>query len=392
MFMGWSSIIGQERVKNILQRAILEQRVAHAYLLWGTAGIGKDALALEFAKTMNCEEPRQSADSIEACDSCRSCRQAQSLQHHNIRLLYPLPSGKGEDSKSSAPIAKLSEDQLNMIQDQLRQKAENPYYDLDIQGASQIRIASIRELNKVVSLASSRSGRRFIIVFDAERMNQEAANAFLKTLEEPSANVTIILTTARRDKLLATIRSRCQQIQCNVLSDSDIAQALVARDDVEPANARLVARLADGSYTRAGELMNDDLHNLRREVVSLFRSILKQRRYILALHSQIESISADKNRQRVEQMLTLLLLWLRDAYALSVSRNHDVIINIDQIRDIESFVKNFAGADLPSASKHVEEAIQMLRQNVQIPLMLIRLALELRAILLRPRGKALKPV
>lgn len=381
--MPWSSIIGQQRVKNILQRTIAEGRIAHAYCLWGPEGIGKDALALEFAKTLNCEQPTKNRETVEACNSCKSCLQASSIQHPNIQFIFSLPAAKSDDGKSGSPILKLSDDQISFIQEQLKLKAENPYHNITIPNATQIRIAAIRDIKRNISMSATQRGRRFVIISEADTMNQEAANAFLKTLEEPNANTTIILTASRRDQLLSTILSRCQQIRCDALTDADIANALVERLQVAPEEATLIARLADGSYSKACELLNDDLTELRSDVVSLLRAILKQRNYILNLTHQIELMTGDKNRNRIEKMLILLLLWIRDAYALSVSSNNNVIINIDQLVDLQNFVRNFSHAPLDSAAASIERAIALVRRNVDIHLLLTTLSLELRSMMLR---------
>ncbi|MCS6807693.1 MAG: AAA family ATPase [Bacteroidota bacterium] len=391
--MAWRTIIGQERVKRILARAIAERRIAHAYCFWGNEGIGKDALALEFAAVMNCEQPHVDSEGItERCGVCWSCIQASHLRHPNIQLVFSLPAARlsgNTDSDSSSvpsPIAKLSDEQIHIIQEQLRLKAVNPYHNITIPNAVQIRIASIREIKKQISMSAPQHGRRVVIISEADAMNQEAANAFLKTLEEPSANVTIILTTSRRDHILSTILSRCQQIRCDVLSDEDISTALVERQGVPKEEARLIARLADGSYSKACELLGEDLQQLRTEIVRLLRVMLAPR-FILRLTHELEELTGkatgERDRVRIERMLILLLTWMRDAYTLSVSGGHqDMIINIDQLGDLRRFVQRFGvHGNLDAAARAIEQAIERLRRNANIILTLITLALDLRRIL-----------
>ena len=393
--MAWQHIIGQQRVKNILGRAIAEKRIAHAYCFWGAEGIGKDALALEFAKVMNCEQPRPNPNGIlEACDTCKSCLQASHLQHPNIQFIFSLPAAKsssGGGEKDGAmgvsPILKLSDDQIQLIQEQLRIKATNPYHNMTIPNAAQIRIASIREVKKQISMSSSQPGRRFVIISEADSMNQEAANAFLKTLEEPTSQVTIILTTSRREQLLSTILSRCQQIRCDALFDEDIAHALVAQHTIPLEEARLVARLADGSYAKATELLGEDLRQLRIEIVNLLRLMLTPR-FVLKFAFELDGLvgkgSGDRDRTKLERMLILLLTWIRDAYALSVSDREDTIINIDQIEDLKRFVGRFGvSGNLDAAARAIEQAIERLRRNINVTLILTTLALDVRRILYR---------
>ncbi len=390
--MAWQAIIGQQRVKNILGRAIAEKRIAHAYCFWGAEGIGKDALALEFAKVMNCEQPRPNENGIlEACGTCKSCLQASHLQHPNIQFIFSLPAAKSSSGSEKdgamgvSPILKLSDDQIQLIQEQLRIKATNPYHNMTIPNAAQIRIASIREVKKQISMSSSQPGRRFVIVSEADSMNQEAANAFLKTLEEPTSQVTIILTTSRREQLLSTILSRCQQIRCDALFDEDIAQALVAYHGIPLEEARLVARLADGSYSKATELLGEDLRQLRIEIVNLLRLMLTPR-FVLKFAFELDGLvgkgSGDRDRTKLERMLILLLTWIRDAYALSVSEREDTIINIDQIEDLKRFVGRFGvSGNLDAAARAIEQAIERLRRNINVTLILTTLALDVRRIL-----------
>ena len=92
--MSWSSIVGQERVKSLLRHTLQSGQIAHAYLFYGPEGIGKDTLAVEFAKTLNCTK-----GGIEACGVCPNCQRMDSFQHPNINLVFALPIGKNEKKR-----------------------------------------------------------------------------------------------------------------------------------------------------------------------------------------------------------------------------------------------------------------------------------------------------
>jgi DNA polymerase-3 subunit delta' len=171
--MSWSSVIGQHRVKELLRRALHEEKIAHAYLFWGMEGIGKDALALALAKTLNCE--RRTLPSTEPCNQCRSCMQADKLEHPNIKLVFSLPAAKSAETRDDSPLFKLTDAQIEEIQEQLRIKADNPYHNLTIANARQIRIASIRDVKRSISMSQSQSGHRVVIVSEADEMTVEAA-------------------------------------------------------------------------------------------------------------------------------------------------------------------------------------------------------------------------
>ncbi len=297
--MAWNDIIGQERVKSILQKSVIEGRVSHAYLFWGIEGIGKEALAIEFAKTVNCLGPVISGDRIDACGKCEACMKAEDFRHPNIKLVFSIPTGKSQDSKSDNPIGGLADDQIAKIQEQIGLKSKDYYHKIEIPKANHILVSQIREIKRNLTLGAAQQGRRVVIVLRAEEMNKESANAFLKTLEEPHDGVTIIIVTSRVELLMQTIVSRCQQVYCEPLPDSHISAALIGRKGLSETNARIAASFAQGSFTSALEYLNEDMSQLRESVINTFRSSLKKKIFRLELIDNLEKIGRASCRERV---------------------------------------------------------------------------------------------
>ncbi|MBL7999882.1 MAG: AAA family ATPase, partial [Candidatus Kapabacteria bacterium] len=369
----------QERVQSILMRAILSQRIAHAYCFWGNEGIGKDAVAIAFAKTVNCFSPVVSETSISPCGLCKSCTQMSHLQHPNLSMVFSLPTGKSGASDDDSPLLRLSDDQIAVIQEQIARKAENPYHNISIPQATQIKIASVRDVKKTIGLSQSQGGRRVVIISEADTMTTEAANAFLKTLEEPNANVTLIITTSRKDMVPQTILSRCQQIHFAPLSDIQIADALMKREGIEPQQAALISSLAQGSYSEACALLGSDTQTMRNDVVELLRAALKNSGYRLDVSHKIEDANKRYERTDIEKMLSLLLVWLRDAMTLTSSPDSH-IINADQREILAKFSSVFGKRDYPAALSLVEQTIASLRQNAQVTLSLTSMLIGLRRV------------
>lgn len=380
--MAWNDIIGQHRVKNVLQKAIKENRIANSYCFSGIEGIGKEAIAIEFAKTVNCLSPVNEEGEISACGICDSCKQFRFLQHPNLTFIYSLPAGKSSDSKSDSSFSKLSEEQIEEIQAQFKLKAKDYYHKIAIANASQIKIASIRELKKSLSLSQMQAGRRVIIVLRADELSKESANSFLKTLEEPNKDVTIILITARQDQILPTILSRCQQIIFQPLSQDELEQLLINKQSVGKTDAKLFACFAQGSYQAALEFLNEDIKKLRKDAVDLLRTALRKRVYRYELASRIDDILASKDKKKYIAVLLHLLVWLRDASTVSLTGNINFIVNIDQKEDIQSFAKNFGSKNLIQAIELIEKSISQVNKNVQNQLIFLNLFLKLRKILL----------
>jgi len=366
--MAWSRIIGQTRVKQTLLHALRADRLPHAYVFSGPEGVGKDAVAMELAKVFHCDKNGE-----DACDVCPSCRQVNVLQHPDVKLVIPLPRGKDEGN-DDGPMDKLSEPDVKAVQEELHLKGSDPYHRIVIQRASVIKVNSIREVRRETPMTTSDSKRRVTIISQADLMNDESSNVLLKTLEEPTGLNMFILTTAHREQLLPTIVSRCQTIRFDQLREEDICDALQQRLHVPPEQAALTARLADGSYTRAVELLAEDLLELRRDIVQFIRHTLSPG--VIPMLDDIDRLSDAKDRDLVRRFLLLMLAWFRDAMVLA---HGGPVINLDQQEDLNRFVARFADANLPDALAGVERAIALLDRNVLVRLILINLGLHLRA-------------
>jgi DNA polymerase-3 subunit delta' len=365
----WDRIVGQERIKNLLRSAIDRGRVAHAYLFYGEEGVGMDAMAIEFARVLNCER-----GGVDACGTCSSCRRFSNLQHPNLRLIFALPRGKSERNDES-PINALTDPEVKLIQDQLQKKAQNPYHRVEVPKGNEIRINSVRELRREASLSAFAAGWKVFIILEAERMNDEASNALLKTLEEPTPKTLLILTSSKRERLLPTILSRCQPVKFDSLPSEDIRDALVARHSVSVEKAQLAATLANGSFSRAIALLEADVGESRDAVVEFVRNALGNR--ASKLFEQIEELVATFDRPAMERWLSLMLVWFRDAEAIRLAASNG-IVNVDQLEPLQGFVKNFPTADHRRIISSVEGAIALVGRNVYLPLVLANLAYRLK--------------
>jgi DNA polymerase III subunit delta' len=368
----WPRVIGQHRVKQILLSALRTDRLAHAYLFFGGEGVGKDAVALELARVLHCEKGGESA-----CDVCPSCLRFATLQHPDVHVVVPLPRGSNE-TKDDGPLDRLTPGDMEALHEQFARKGADPYHRITLPRANIIKVNSIRDLRREVALGSSDGRRKVFIISAADSMGEEAANMLLKTLEEPIGACLLILTTAHRDALLPTILSRCQEIRFDPLTEEELSRALIARRQVPAARAALVARLANGSFTHALELLGDDLQEDRQQVLSFLRSAVASQPLQLGKH--IEQLAEGNNREGVTRFLMLQTMWLRDALVL---RHGGDIINTDQQEELQRFVTRFPHADLHQAIAEVERAISLVDRNVYIRLILVQLAIALHSTIVR---------
>jgi DNA polymerase-3 subunit delta' len=366
----WSNVIGQSRVKRILQTALEHEKLPGAYLFSGPEGTGKDATAIELAKVVNCLAPLQNG--TEACEQCANCLSIASLASPIVTFVHAL----ARDIESPGESNQKAED-LEAIREQIAAKAADPYHDIEIPRATSIQIGQIRELRLALSRSLSGGTKRVVILSEADMMNVQAQNAFLKSLEEPHANTLLILTSSNPSRLLPTIASRCQDIRFDILPAAEIEQALIEREELPSAQAGFLARLSAGSYSQARSLIGEDVQEMRNQIVDFLRRGLTGRR--LDASRQIDvflprtggGVYLEK-RQAVEQRLTLLTLWLRDALALSTQANDEEIINLDQKKELSSFVAKFGDPEkIVQAIHHIERAQSLTRLQLQLrPVML----------------------
>ncbi|WP_009905012.1 DNA polymerase III subunit delta', partial [Burkholderia thailandensis] len=213
----------------------------HALLLYGQAGIGKLAFARHLAKGFLCETPRENG---EPCGACAACTWFEQGNHPDYRIVVPealaaeLPGAADEPKAADA--------------DEGGKKTKTP--------SKEIKIEQVRALVDFCGIASHRGGARVVVLYPAEALNVAAANALLKTLEEPPSGVVFLLVSARIDRLLPTIVSRCRQWPMTVPAP-DTAAAWLAAQNVADANALLAE--AGGAPLAALALASDENRPLR---------------------------------------------------------------------------------------------------------------------------------
>lgn len=363
--MPWNEILDQSDVISILRGVVATQRIAHAYLFHGPPGVGKRAVALEFARTLQCE-----TEADEACGTCRPCDKVKRLIHPDVQVLLPQPSDAS----------------LEDVQARLQRLAEQPYAVVDFVRRPSLNdpgVASNKQAFYHVARIKEElwpslhynpvEGRyQIVIMIDADLLRVEAANAFLKLLEEPGPRTIFILTSNRPDLMLPTILSRCQRVGFTMLELESIEHALREQVGVEASRAAILARMAGGSFSRARELAeNEDLMGDRALLVDFLRQS-----YVMNIGKQadlIEQVSR-MGTERVRGILGLMINWLRDLMLYRIMGQEAQLINVDQTQTVSRFVGNLPNADVDAMVSLVEDALRLVESNVNIRLVLTALS------------------
>jgi DNA polymerase-3 subunit delta' len=232
--MTWTDIRGHAEIVEQLRHSAKKGRLAGTYLFAGPAGIGKRTFATKLAQSLLCEVNSEAA--LNPCGHCPACQQVTALSHPDLEVISKPPD------KSLLPLELLIGDREHRMQEGLCHR---------------------------ISLKPSRGGRKVAIIDDADYLNQEGANALLKTLEEPPARAVLILITTSAQRQLPTVRSRCQILRFQPLSFDDVVEVLLSREyTASREEAETWAALGDGSVSQALAWSEAGLREFREQFLN----------------------------------------------------------------------------------------------------------------------------
>ncbi|MGD8388724.1 MAG: DNA polymerase III subunit delta' [Desulfobacteraceae bacterium] len=304
-FKPFSAVMGQERAIQYLKRVLTENKVPHAFLFSGISGIGKTTTALAFAQALNCMRPSGG----EACGHCVPCRQMAGGNFPDLEILRP-------DGRV-------------------------------------IKIEQVRELIRRIGLKTVSGRYRVTVVERAEGMTTEAANAFLKTLEEPPPGNVLILNVAEKRDLLPTVLSRCQKVPFRPLPADGIAAWLQREKGLPEDAATVVARLSEGSLGRAVRMAEGDLEGLRETHVQDLLSLFKQPpTEILAMalrYTREEKRASRAGGEREAGLYGVLGLWkacFRDMLLLRSQDSSGLLIHGEHAEALQNAAEPYTISDL----------------------------------------------
>ena len=316
-------VVGHKWAVELLERSLANGRTAHAYLLLGLPQIGKTTLALNFAQTLNC------LDEAKPCGQCRSCLKIAHGNHPDVRVIEA------------------------------------------INGT--IKIDQIRAMQREVTLSPHEGRWKVYIIHQMERATTEAANCLLKTLEEPPAQVILMLTASDMDQLLPTIISRCQVLSLRPPSTLLVQTTLEERWGIDPERARLLARLSGGRLGWAVQASEDEaiLRKRDRRLDEMIE-LMGQGRVKRLRYAQHLSTSSDGLRE----VLDLWLSWWRDLLLIKGGSATEVT-NVDREAILYSQAQSYSLTQVRGFIEALRAAVWQLEHNANTRLTLEVLMLSL---------------
>lgn len=348
-------IVGQQDARQKAEKILKSNRLSHAYLVTGPAGVGKTAFALALAEAIN------GIDNLTDLKGTAVSKKSSWFAHPDIHLFIPFPS-KGEN-EIQPRIEMLAQDPYEIVDFALRpalnsenlSKNRRAFYPIDYYRSD------IQPLMKY----NPNEGRRTVVVItEIDTMRKEAANAFLKFLEEPSSRLLFILTATKTDQLLPTIISRCQQIRLHPLGDDEIRDGLIRFDHKKEDDAAFLARMADGNYALSRFFDVHTLKQTREEIIDFLRFSYIQD--VPALLSIINEWNRKLNTENQIAVCNSLEQFLRDILIYRERQDSELVTNVDQIDIIRKFTASMKDARIIDMIEHLQSLKQLLYQNVQL--------------------------
>lgn len=371
--MHFHEIIGQQAAIDHIREAIKNDRLPHAIMLTGPAGVGKLALANAIAQYVNCLAPSEG----ESCGKCTNCIKIRKGIHPDIRYILPIVS------KKEGGRQWLTEDYF----DQFRPGFfSDPYFSFaqwqrTLGGENKqlmISVNEIRELKRGIYLKAFEAPYKVVILWNAERVNVQGANAFLKLLEEPPDRTLIIMTCSDTSQLLTTINSRCQQVRLGRIRPEIIETYLVAKKETEPVRAKEIAAIAEGSMANAYEYLEESTHEMNSLYAEWLRAAYTGKFDKIAV--QLERIYKE-NREFQKLFLDLSVKKIRDSLMYHLGTPQLALVT-EAERD---FQEKFSQVINPHRVERIADALENSRKyisgNANPQMVFTALSLEIHQIL-----------
>ena len=325
---GFNEIVGHEQIIEHLRNAITMDKVSHAYIFKGPEYSGKMMLAEAFAMALQCEEHNP-----DGCMNCHSCKQAA--------------------DRNQPDIIYVSHEKPNTISvDDIRQ-----------------------QLNNDIVIKPYSSKYKIYIVDEAEKMNPQAQNALLKTIEEPPAYAVIMLLTTNADSFLQTILSRCITLNLKSVKDETIRKHLMSHYQIPDYQADICTAFAQGNVGKAIQLASsDDFNQLKAAALQLLKRLEDIDLYELG--AAIKQIGEFK--LKVQDYFDLMMIWYRDILYFKATNDVNKLIFKDEVYDIKKQAATHSYQGIEAIIEALQKAKVRLNANVNFDLVIELLLLTIK--------------
>ena len=375
--MQFSEILGQDYIKNHLTKSADIGRIPHAQMFTGPEGSGTLPMAIAYAQYILCKNMGGNNEALN--ESCTV--KFQKLSHPDLHFVYPTVTTEEIKQKPKS---------IDFIADWRLFIQENPYgglFDwytkLGVQNKQgEIRVDDAQEILKSLSLKAYEGGYKIMIIWMADKLNIAASNKLLKLLEEPPEKTVLILISENEEDIIQTIRSRCQIVHFNALSENTITDALITREKTDPKLAQKIAHQSQGNYNKALHLLYDDSDEFPFEewFVIWVRAAFKAKGNAAAIQDLIlwsEQIAV-LGRETQKKFLQFCIEMFRQALLLNYETKSLVYIEpkVEKFK-LENFAPFVNGNNINDIFKELSDAMYHIERNGNAKIILTDLSIKL---------------
>ena len=370
--MNFEDVIGQSFLKKHLKQGVDSGRVPHAQLFIGKRGAGGLPMAIAYADYLI----KQRSNGV---------GQMNPLTHPNIHFVYPVTTS---DKVKSKPISSSYKNEWRKFVETSPYGSIEDWYRFLGVGNKQgnIGVEEASDISSKMSLKAFNGGYKVVIIWMAEKMSSVCANKLLKLIEEPAEKTAIILITEDEEQLIGTIRSRCQAVHLNTISEKIIKNTLIKRHNTEESLAKNIAHRSEGSYSRALDLLSQESDDLQFEAwfIAWVRTAFQaksNKQSINNLMAWSQEISKT-GREVQKQFLDYSLQFFRHAMLYNYGAKSLVFVELnDKSFKVENFAPFIDSCNISEISKEVELARYHIERNGNSKIILTDLSIKLTRLL-----------
>ena len=374
--MHFNDILGQESIKNHLKTSADNGRIPHAQLFVGKEGSGTLPMAIAYAKYLLCT----TSENKEACEL-----KCTNLAHPDLHFAFPVTTN---DSVKKHPVSDL------FITDWRSFLKEHPYGSLynwlqyigveNKQGM--IGVDEAEKIVKSLRLKSYEGGFKIMIIWMAEKMNISAANKLLKLIEEPPEKTVFILITENEELIINTIKSRCQAVYFPALSEENISDSLIKREQISKNLAVKTAQQSEGNYNKALQILESNSSDVIFEewFITWVRAAFKAKGNAAVVQQLVawSDAIAKSGRETQKRFLAYCLQFFRQAMLLNYKSEGLVFLETQtQGFDLRKFAPFIHGGNILNIEKEVNDALYHIERNGNAKIILLDLSIKLTRLL-----------
>ncbi|MCX6187595.1 MAG: DNA polymerase III subunit delta [Bacteroidetes bacterium] len=362
--MRFSEIIGNKEIKQKLIRTANSGRISNTQLFLGAEGSGNLALAIAYAQYINCTN----ATNEDSCGICPSCVKYQKYIHPDLHFTFP----------TVTPIKTSIEILENWREAILENVYQNDYdwlstIDKESKKQGNITAEECRDIFRRLSLKAFEAKYKVLIIWMPEYLKTEG-NILLKLLEEPPVGTLILLVANDSEKILGTILSRAQLVKIPKIKDEDIIDSLINQKEIEPKNAEAIARISDGNYNLALQLIDVKHESYSKTFMDWLRECYASQKDFKKVLDRSEEF-AGMGKETLKSFLDYSLQMIRATFIYKYGDRSTLRVSDEEFAFFDKFSKMMNANNIENISKAMGDAIFHIERNANVKIMVLNLSL-----------------